>query len=65
MQVQPVRSYTPNFNGLGHRLVRMSKMSEATKNVKSAVQNVADDFQKKVEEKGSSWREVARNMFRD
>ena len=35
MQVQPVRSYTPNFNGIGHRLVRMSKMSEATKNVNS------------------------------
>lgn len=48
MQVQPVRSYTPNFNGLGHRLVRMSKMSEATKNVKSAVQNVADRFSKEV-----------------
>lgn len=46
MQVQPVRSYTPNFNGLGHRLVRMSKMSEATKNVKSAAQNVADRFSK-------------------
>lgn len=65
MQVQSVRSYTPNFNGLGHRLVRMSKMSEATKNVKSAAQNVADRFSKEVEEKGSSWREVARNMFRD
>lgn len=46
MQVQSVRSYTPNFNGLGHRLVRMSKMSEATKNVKSAAQNVADRFSK-------------------
>lgn len=42
MQVQPVRSYTPNFNGLGHRFVKMSKMTEATKNVKSAAQNVAD-----------------------
>mgnify|MGYP006977718229 FL=1 len=58
MQVQPVRSYTPNFNGIGHRLVRMSKMSEAAK-------NVADRFSKEVEEKGSSWREIARNMFRD
>lgn len=46
MQVQSVRSYTPNFNGLGHRLVRISKMSEATKNVKSAAQNVADRFSK-------------------
>ena len=46
MQVQTVRSYTPNFNGLGHRLVRMPKMSEATKNVKSAAQNVADRFSK-------------------
>ena len=41
-----MRSYTPNFNGIGHRLVRMSKMSEAAKNVKSAAQNVADRFSK-------------------
>lgn len=58
MQVQPVHSYTPNFNGLGHRLVKMSKMNEATK-------NVANRFSKEVEEKASSWREIARDMFRD
>jgi hypothetical protein len=58
MQVQPVRSYTPNFNGLGHRLVKMSKIEKTAK-------NVADRFSKKVEENGSNWRQIARDMFRD
>ena len=58
MQVQPVRSYTPNFNGLGHRLVKMSKIEKTAK-------NVADRFSQKVEENGSNWRQIARDMFRD
>ena len=58
MQVQPVRSYTPNFNGLGHRLVKMSKIEKTAK-------NVADRFSKEVEENSSNWRQIARDMFRD